>query len=99
MEKTSVEKAIACTVLSKSDKHYILEQLKPSHFSPEPFVLLPPLRGELQFISVPEDVPLEKNAYLTDSNQGKWDGVCNLFSRRPYFLCCVRLSPEKEPSK
>ena len=107
MESECFAKAAASIVLCKSDQKFVLDHFgREGHEDNEPLILFPHIRQDV--VDIP---PLNKHLDLTDSlfcflpsegdatNRVDFDHIAHLRRSRPYFTCCVRLAPEKEPHR
>jgi glycosyltransferase involved in cell wall biosynthesis len=83
LEKQSMATAALTVVLSRSDLAFLRDELSGSG---KVDVLLPALREDVRVLPQPAD--FSDRTLL---------GVELFISSRPYFTCCVRLSPEKSP--
>eukprot|EP00884_Botryococcus_braunii_P006373 jgi/Botrbrau1/15737/Bobra.4_1s0105.1 len=89
MEGDAVRTAALVFVLSIADADYFSTQFPDAiRASNRPQVLLPALRCDMAELPLPGDV-------ADPEPQAGSSPAC--FGDRPYLLCCVRLSPEKEP--
>ena len=107
MESECFAKAAVSIVLCKSDQKFVRDHFgRNGHQDNKPLILFPHIRQDV--VDIP---PLNKHPILTDpfacllptegeaKKQVDDNYIAQLRRSRPYFTCCVRLAPEKEPHR
>eukprot|EP00955_Chlamydomonas_euryale_P078926 363221-Chlamydomonas_euryale.AAC.20 len=104
-----MQEAMLTVALSRSDSEFLHNMRQCGDCGPAPSVLLPPLREDLRtaeplLAAISGEDGGDGDAHSVHPAQScdarSSDAAVSRFvAARPYLVCCVRLSPEKEPHR